>query len=750
MVKAAGTAPAAALGMFLQKIAAALRRKKPAAPPARNTPAAAPPTRGGGVGGPLHGLGDALANAFSSAGNFFGSLTPAQFHKLAAALEDRRHREINRLLSLLKNNPDEGLRYALPLTGDAPRGLAPPSADLSARDVNFTLSGLGGGGRPADAWNLSYDLQRQLRDQYRALATRELQLGRHRRAAYVFAELLGDFAAAASALRQGRHFREAATLYLDRLHDQKAAADCLRDGGLPLEAIPLYELLGHHETVAELYTQVGQLEAAATAYRRVVADLRARGDALKAAKILEEKLAAPRDALAALDAAWPDTPQGPACLAESFRLLARLDDSDEIHARLRRCRDARLPVGLVPPLANVLTEVAATSPAAPTRRLAQDAAKVVIGRHLLTAAGPEARALVDCLPALSPADRLLPRDAYRYAQSLQPRPGLPIPRVPMATPPRRVPLAPRVVAEFILPRPACTAFVSAGPVFYAIEPGLVHQFDWRGGGRSAPLSDQHPGCHLLVHCDEPYQLWTVRPVFGAVRTPFGFPGMGTLPVAAVHMPFDPPNVLAAACDDKRQGWVLHAEAAPDMGNALSVFEPATGHVVATYAAPPPLPEQADQPIRVPVPLAVRYNHVYLASGDSLAIMPYGRAWQPFHIPSPATHMAVTHPLARARVVVGLESGGMVFSDGLDHAPVGEGLLSPRFAFTRGGALVAVTKSEIRIYRFDGKRPDYRGSVDGMGFDAADPAAAVLPTDRMDEIALIAPGGRVRVLSIDGF
>src|SRR6185312_14642669 len=46
------------------------------------------------------------------------------------SLQNARDRELNRLLHMLETNADEGLKFALPLEGDANRGLTTPGANL--------------------------------------------------------------------------------------------------------------------------------------------------------------------------------------------------------------------------------------------------------------------------------------------------------------------------------------------------------------------------------------------------------------------------------------------------------------------------------------------------------------------------------------------------------------------------------------------------------------------------------------------
>ncbi|MBI3890756.1 MAG: hypothetical protein HY303_04425, partial [Candidatus Wallbacteria bacterium] len=151
-----------------------------------------------------------------------------------SSLELARHRELLRLLRMLDTDPDEGLKYALPLKGFGARGVAEPGMKLGPREPSFSLDRVGGG-RPADVWSTPWQIRAKLSEAYRKQAEREVALKRFRRAAYIYAELLGDFESAAAVLKQGRHFREAAVLYRDHLRRPIAAAHCLEEGGLLLE-----------------------------------------------------------------------------------------------------------------------------------------------------------------------------------------------------------------------------------------------------------------------------------------------------------------------------------------------------------------------------------------------------------------------------------------------------------------------------------------------------------------------------------
>jgi tetratricopeptide (TPR) repeat protein len=371
-----------------------------------------------------------------------------QLQGINSELEQLRHKELHRLLHLLDTDPEAGLRQAIPMNSFAHRGTAPPSARLGSRPLNFDPGRLGG--QPADFWNVPGDLQEVLRRRYREMADREMQLGRHRRAAYIYAELLGDLVSAASAFKRGRLFREAALLYEDHLKNPLEAARCLAEGGLLPEAIERYEKLGHWLEVADLHERAGNPAAAAGAIRRVVGDHLARSDILGAAKLLEERLHAPDEALEMLLRAWPSSPQAANSVGAVFQLLARLGRHDAALARLAQFARESVPDSLVFPLVSTLGNAAREYPHELLRHRAADFSRVLISRQLRRPgfSSDEAQRLLECLVRLAPQDRLLARDANRFL-AVRRETEL---RVRRATPPPVPGNKPVVHRHFELPR----------------------------------------------------------------------------------------------------------------------------------------------------------------------------------------------------------------------------------------------------------------------------------------------------------
>ena len=337
-----------------------------------------------------------------------------QLNAVDKQLDQLRNKELHRLLHMLSTDPEAGLRHAIPMSGFAHRGIAPPSGRLGPRSLSFDPASLGGG--PADFWDVRPELQEILRRRYRALADREMQLGRHRRAAYIYAELLGDLVGAANALKQGRHFREAALLYDEHLKNPLEAAKCLAEGGLLSEAIERFEKLQRWLEVADLHERLGQHREAETAVRRVVHERLAQEDILGAAKLVDERLKQTDEALELLLRAWPDSRQAAGCVSALFQLYARLGRHPAALERIAQFGCEPVSPRMVLPLLTALGGTALDYPHATVRHRAADFSRILIARELSLPSLPteEASGLLQRLAQLSPQDRLLTRDTNRH------------------------------------------------------------------------------------------------------------------------------------------------------------------------------------------------------------------------------------------------------------------------------------------------------------------------------------------------
>jgi tetratricopeptide (TPR) repeat protein len=332
------------------------------------------------------------------------------------ALDRMRHKELYRLMDLLKRDPDAGLKHALPLNALPSRGTTPPSGRLGKRSPHFDASRLGGG--PADLWSVPDDLLISLRQRYLTLANQALQLGHFQRAAYIHGNLLGDLATAANVLKQGTFFREAALLYEKHLDNPGEAAQCYALAGLVDDALRLWETLRAWREIAELQERLDRPDHALAAWKNWAEILRKRGDLLESGRVFANKLNEPETALSLWLSAWQTTPAEFQPLQEMFSLLGasqRHSDARQHFDRIAAAPQFQNPSHRV---LEFLTTLSSNYPEAELRHRAADEALVQMGcmaasRNSIFHDGLHAGELVG---KLWPEDQLLRRDCHRFQE----------------------------------------------------------------------------------------------------------------------------------------------------------------------------------------------------------------------------------------------------------------------------------------------------------------------------------------------
>lgn len=355
------------------------------------------------------------------------------FEKLARNVEQQRQQQLNKLLDMFKNDPDRALQFAIPLAGDGKfRGLTVPGSQLLSRMPDFSLSGLSGGG-PTDMWSMDYHQQQRLRESYLLTANRELAAGRYRRAAYIHANLLGDFAAAAGVLEQGGFYREASTLYLEKLKRVSDGARCLVLAGMFEQAAELYESLGDYEKVASTWEKAGREDEMRAAYLRAVDSLKSKGRIREAAVMLNDKLAERQQAKELLWAQWPSGREVLACAMAYFEMLAHDCQHDLALANTKSAFEREATISSID-LAKLLTHLSKTYPAKSVQEFAYDSCRTVAARTIRDLGVDATQSALRILRDLDDDDRLLKHDCLRYWTSKEKATPkvLPRPRMPSA------------------------------------------------------------------------------------------------------------------------------------------------------------------------------------------------------------------------------------------------------------------------------------------------------------------------------
>ncbi|MEM6964479.1 MAG: hypothetical protein AAF573_06920, partial [Bacteroidota bacterium] len=332
-------------------------------------------------------------------------------YKNLEELENKRKKELDRLSDLFDKDMDEALKYAIPLSNPyLNRGSAPPSSRLGRCSTDFNLGGLGGG-RVVDGWNVDahyFELQKK----YREAAKRQIELGNYKKAAYIYAHLLGDFVAAANALEQGRFFREAAALHKDHLNNQLAAASCLERGGLYLEAIEIYLELEKNEKVGDLYKALKQYDKAAEQYEICVGKAKERDDVVDAVRLLKSKLNQPKRALVTAFQGWLNSKQSESSLHLYFNLID--ENNLDLNQQVQSVFENHTPLAKRDAFLNILTKLCNRKMKQDINETATEIAYQIVSDQVKD--GKQFSKLYQ-LRNFIPDDRLLSSDISRFSNS---------------------------------------------------------------------------------------------------------------------------------------------------------------------------------------------------------------------------------------------------------------------------------------------------------------------------------------------
>jgi tetratricopeptide (TPR) repeat protein len=689
---------------------------------------------GGGVGG---GFGQSLAAGGARAMEW-----------LSHALRTQRARELERLAELFKSDPDKALRYALPLGGNggAHRGLALPGGRLSRRQPNFSLSGLGGGGA-VDAWDVDTAMLTRLRQEYRQEALRQTQRGAYRRAAYIYAELLGDLTAAAGTLKQGGCYREAAELYRTHLNQPREAAECLAAGGLHWEAIDIWLDLGELLQAGEAYLQIGREDQAHNCFRQVAEQRRQSRDYAGAAELFDERLDDEAAAADVLREGWETGgDRGSHCLQSLFGLYQRRSRADAGSALLREM-DGDLPAAREFDLAVALFHVADSHPAAPFRHDLRMRATSAVSRSLCQDGLTAARrgALLRLLPGRNQADQLLQRDCRAYAEKVVERP---VPR------PYTDGLRVGTVVSFQLPADVVWAtVVPAGSCFYAAgfdRTGSlwICRSDFAGHTQSGFYEDvpraavqlcprrrtQAASEHLLVHVAGGPEL--------AVQT-FAADEHFDSEAVCSSVPWLPTPLLAIAGRQQSAVSAVYT-AADELVLGEYSWDGRIQRTRSLTALVGGLPEDV-----AAVPTVCTKNELFVGVGGSLLNIDRSAALSALELPAAVHALAAAHPLARSRLAVSMELGVTFLWPGSswrDEATLIAGELEqPCICFTRDSVFLALAPDG------HGEAFDTRNlAIKPLGeFEiraGADPLA-MMPADAADRFAVLTRSGQLTVYEV---
>lgn len=649
--------------------------------------------------------------------------------------QSARERELARLMNMLKDDPDQGLKYAIPMGGEAGRGIAPPSTTLSSHEVDFRFHASRGG--PMDRWYIPDNTLQQLRARYRELAEREIRLGRHRRAAYIYAELLGEMEQAAAALKSGGYYREAAIVYEERLKRPQTAAECLEEGGLWDEALERYEKLALFEKCGAIYRRLDRHDDAETAYRKAADICSDKGNLLHAAKLYEQECRDAETALNTLRRGWPSNSQAQNCLRAEFRLLARDGRHADSEKRVQELIGPTLDAQHILPLSEVLSETAGNYPEDTLRAKAADATRVIVSRKLITphnkTATPEDRRLLKTIEQLAPEDRLLHRDCERFLRERETQ------RPPETYRLRQPGTKPEVIDRVQLPSHIQWQTAKASNRYFYAAGFSKNELVLVRGSWDSPNA-------VLEQVEWTYPVWGDAHVLLA-------PSPNETQDVWVHVVEKAP-LPARMFPGNKQQWAstppwttrsTHALAQTANGVSwtisgremllLSVFSadhvPIVTRALSNFAYDEHFMEAGK------VTIHARSEGLVLAWRTQLVFLDGNHRDIEIRLANPIIGLSGSAPHSRVRVAASFEDGGMVvWKDTQRMQHFGHGLTSPQTAFTVTGKLIAVDQSRIEVYNTSRNDLVFESSMPSPG-----KPVSVMPVER-NGFAVLCTDGRL--------
>lgn len=205
------------------------------------------------------------------------------------ALENRNRPQIDKLLDMLKNNPGEALKYAIPLDiGGTVRGRNIIKLKLSKWWLDFSVTG--NTSKTGSGMVDIGDYYQELQKQYNDTALKMIQQKDYQKAAFIYMKLLKNKLLAAQTLESGNHYQEAATIYLHHTGNKTKAAECYEKGNMINEAIEIFKELQNYEKVGDLYLAINKRKEANIYFEKVIADYKAKSQYIKASLIYKYKM----------------------------------------------------------------------------------------------------------------------------------------------------------------------------------------------------------------------------------------------------------------------------------------------------------------------------------------------------------------------------------------------------------------------------------------------------------------------------
>jgi len=281
------------------------------------------------------------SGAIGALGSLLGSLAKGipgmdkmtdEMKKELEDLERRNKRKVEKFMDMLRDNPDEALKYAMPLddknTGrGSDAGGMGGEWNMSTRWGDFSLFGdtnyRGRGGGGIDLGDEYFQLQQQYRDTAQAFEKK----GKYRKAAFVYFKLLKDYHNAATTLEKGKIYKQAAQVYLKHANNKSKAAECYEKGNLFQEAIDLNIELLRYEKAGDLFLKINERKKADVYYQKTADNYIKSNQYVKASLVYRNKMGERMKGQDILMKGWKNNRDAYNCLNNYF---ANIEDEKSL------------------------------------------------------------------------------------------------------------------------------------------------------------------------------------------------------------------------------------------------------------------------------------------------------------------------------------------------------------------------------------------------------------------------------------
>jgi hypothetical protein len=470
----------------------------------------------------------------------------------------------------------------------------------------------------------------------------------------------------------------------------------------------------------------------------------AKQDHLDAARLYQEKLDSPDEALSTLDAGWPHTNQSKQCLDATFVLLAKLGRHDETVHRIKALQQAQLESKKVVDAAEVLATTATRSPHANSRLVAADTVRILAARALIKKQ-EHRQQLIAAVGRLAPEDRLLTRDCQRATQQSFSTPQ-------QKTTSRRRSSVPemRLVKTFQLPSGVTwTSAISTDRNFYAVghKQGevIVARGAWNDPNAtvsSLSWNVTEDSSNVLIGHSTTERSLFIHSSTKAQFSPRGFDATDSNPdIEKAFTPNGMPQPISAIAASP-QGTIYTFEL---MNLRLMGFVQ-LGSPSLFEILPIPINSESVVPDEI-FPMVAFNNAIYLGVGPHLIESNSDRPTKIEKMQERITSLAASPPNSDRQLAVLFEKGGLfVWGDlkSCKFSQFADGLENPRATILRGNHLVVHGTGGWMIYQTSREKIQ---RLHDLPCDIKHDVFGLLRSGTARQVGLCTTDGQVRVFEL---